>query len=54
MRASQVPSPGLAAERGEAREGPRIGFLEHVLGLGAVAHDTARDAVETLVVLPDE
>src|SRR5262249_61452948 len=37
-----------------AGEPARIGCLQHVLGLAVGANDGARDAVEALVVLPDD
>ena len=46
--------PRLAAEHRQAGERARIGFLQDVLGLGGIAHDAARDAVETLIVLADD
>ena len=49
MRVSQVAIAGLAAEAGHRGEGAGVGLLQHVLGLGLVAHHGAGDAEQALV-----
>jgi hypothetical protein len=46
--------PSFAPKSIETREGADIDFLKPVFGVGVIAHDAARDAVEPPVMLLDE
>jgi hypothetical protein len=46
--------PGFTTKSIQAGEGANIGLLKHVLRVGVIAHDAARDAVELPIMMLDE
>jgi hypothetical protein len=54
IRASQAASAWPSLEIAEPGVGPRVGLLQHVLGLGVVPEQAAHEAEQASVVAPHD